>query len=191
LPVVGTKRPRLVPGEGLEPPTNGLQNRCSTAELTRRRDAIMRAERNISRAGRSQGTAATQTVHEKGRRLAPPALAFLPLCRMRSLARSWQSLTRTGGKSGPGDRMDPRPTGIADSRAGAEAAEAGRIPGAEVGRAGTGAAAEPRRTLCSATAQQVQSTDVARFKLPVAPRHGSAGTAHLRSPQLPRCNFVP
>ena len=26
----------LVPGEGLEPPTNGLQNRCSTAELTRR-----------------------------------------------------------------------------------------------------------------------------------------------------------
>jgi hypothetical protein len=24
----------LVPGEGLEPPTNGLQNRCSTAELT-------------------------------------------------------------------------------------------------------------------------------------------------------------
>jgi hypothetical protein len=25
----------LVPGEGLEPPTNGLQNRCSTAELTR------------------------------------------------------------------------------------------------------------------------------------------------------------
>jgi hypothetical protein len=26
----------LVPGEGLEPPTNGLQNRCSTTELTRR-----------------------------------------------------------------------------------------------------------------------------------------------------------
>src|ERR1700740_66190 len=25
----------LVPGEGLEPPTNGLQNRCSTTELTR------------------------------------------------------------------------------------------------------------------------------------------------------------
>jgi hypothetical protein len=25
----------VVPGEGLEPPTNGLQNRCSTAELTR------------------------------------------------------------------------------------------------------------------------------------------------------------
>ncbi len=25
----------LVPGEGIEPPTNGLQNRCSTAELTR------------------------------------------------------------------------------------------------------------------------------------------------------------
>ena len=24
-----------MPGEGLEPPTNGLQNRCSTAELTR------------------------------------------------------------------------------------------------------------------------------------------------------------
>ena len=26
----------LVPGEGIEPPTFGLQNRCSTAELTRR-----------------------------------------------------------------------------------------------------------------------------------------------------------
>ena len=26
----------VVPGEGLEPATNGLQNRCSTAELTRR-----------------------------------------------------------------------------------------------------------------------------------------------------------
>jgi hypothetical protein len=25
----------LVPGEGFEPPTNGLQNRCSTPELTR------------------------------------------------------------------------------------------------------------------------------------------------------------
>ncbi len=25
----------LVPGEGFEPPTCGLQNRCSTAELTR------------------------------------------------------------------------------------------------------------------------------------------------------------
>jgi hypothetical protein len=25
-----------VPGEGFEPPTNGLQNRCSTTELTRR-----------------------------------------------------------------------------------------------------------------------------------------------------------
>ena len=24
-----------MPGEGIEPPTNGLQNRCSTAELTR------------------------------------------------------------------------------------------------------------------------------------------------------------
>ncbi len=25
----------MVPGEGFEPPTNGLQNRCSTPELTR------------------------------------------------------------------------------------------------------------------------------------------------------------
>ncbi len=25
----------MVPGEGIEPPTNGLQNRCSTAELAR------------------------------------------------------------------------------------------------------------------------------------------------------------
>jgi hypothetical protein len=27
----------MVPGERIELPTNGLQNRCSTAELTRRR----------------------------------------------------------------------------------------------------------------------------------------------------------
>ena len=31
----------LVPGEGLEPPTCGLQNRCSTAELTRRRSLFI------------------------------------------------------------------------------------------------------------------------------------------------------
>ena len=30
----------LVPGEGIEPPTNGLQNRCSTAELTRQTEAF-------------------------------------------------------------------------------------------------------------------------------------------------------
>jgi hypothetical protein len=33
-PVAGIHR--LVPGDGFEPPTNGLQNRCSTTELTRR-----------------------------------------------------------------------------------------------------------------------------------------------------------
>src|SRR4051794_26736881 len=31
----------LVPGERIELPTNGLQNRCSTAELTRRRLACV------------------------------------------------------------------------------------------------------------------------------------------------------
>src|ERR1700758_74567 len=30
-------RQKLVPAEGIEPPTFGLQNRCSTAELSRRR----------------------------------------------------------------------------------------------------------------------------------------------------------
>jgi hypothetical protein len=34
--VAGLKKiSRLVPGERIELPTNGLQNRCSTAELTR------------------------------------------------------------------------------------------------------------------------------------------------------------
>jgi hypothetical protein len=38
LPVVSTKSLiLLVPGERIELPTNGLQNRCSTAELTRQR----------------------------------------------------------------------------------------------------------------------------------------------------------
>ena len=31
---------KLVPGEGIEPPTNGLQNRCSTAELARRTNGM-------------------------------------------------------------------------------------------------------------------------------------------------------
>jgi hypothetical protein len=30
----------LVPGERIELPTNGLQNRCSTAELTRQQGAF-------------------------------------------------------------------------------------------------------------------------------------------------------
>jgi putative endonuclease len=30
----------MVPGEGLEPPTNGLQNRCTTAVLTRRAPVV-------------------------------------------------------------------------------------------------------------------------------------------------------
>ncbi len=30
----------LVPGEGFEPPTFGLQNRCTTAVLTRRRQGL-------------------------------------------------------------------------------------------------------------------------------------------------------
>jgi hypothetical protein len=30
----------LVPAEGLEPPTNGLQNRCSTAELSRQKQEM-------------------------------------------------------------------------------------------------------------------------------------------------------
>jgi hypothetical protein len=42
MPVGDDPHPRmrisLVPGEGIEPPTFGLQNRCSTAELTRHSD---------------------------------------------------------------------------------------------------------------------------------------------------------
>src|ERR1700740_3785711 len=44
----------LVPGEGLEPPTNGLQNRCSTAELTRH-IALLQGLRRGSVAGPPQG----------------------------------------------------------------------------------------------------------------------------------------
>jgi hypothetical protein len=40
-----SKRP--VPGEGLEPPTNGLQNRCSTAELTRQINGLGNGRRQI------------------------------------------------------------------------------------------------------------------------------------------------
>ena len=34
-PMTAICRKMLVPDEGIEPPTNGLQNRCSTAELIR------------------------------------------------------------------------------------------------------------------------------------------------------------
>jgi hypothetical protein len=33
---------RLVPADGFEPPTNGLQNRCSTPELSRHWKRIIR-----------------------------------------------------------------------------------------------------------------------------------------------------
>jgi hypothetical protein len=35
-PITGGAQMRVVPAEGIEPPTFGLQNRCSTAELSRR-----------------------------------------------------------------------------------------------------------------------------------------------------------
>jgi hypothetical protein len=38
----------MVPGERIELPTNGLQNRCSTAELTRLRAAFYRLAAAIS-----------------------------------------------------------------------------------------------------------------------------------------------
>ena len=34
----------LVPAEGIEPPTFGLQNRCSTAELSRRPEGLFNGE---------------------------------------------------------------------------------------------------------------------------------------------------
>jgi hypothetical protein len=34
----------MVPAEGIEPPTFGLQNRCSTAELSRRRVRLFSGE---------------------------------------------------------------------------------------------------------------------------------------------------
>jgi hypothetical protein len=62
----------LVPGERIELPTNGLQNRCSTAELTRlandfsalgiRRGIL--APRSI-RPGRVVSGALYQTIHAK------------------------------------------------------------------------------------------------------------------------------
>jgi hypothetical protein len=53
------RSPYLVPAEGLEPPTNGLQNRCSTTELSRRRlrrsrEAI--SGRRLYRSGWPQST---------------------------------------------------------------------------------------------------------------------------------------
>jgi hypothetical protein len=39
-----------VPDEGIEPPTFGLQNRCSTAELIRRFKRLLRYQRAAPRA---------------------------------------------------------------------------------------------------------------------------------------------
>ena len=35
-----SKLPEVVPGEGIEPPAFGLQNRCTTAVLTRHIDTL-------------------------------------------------------------------------------------------------------------------------------------------------------
>jgi hypothetical protein len=48
-----------MPAEGLEPPTNGLQNRCSTTELSRRREERaewQRPKRGLYRSLRPQST---------------------------------------------------------------------------------------------------------------------------------------
>jgi hypothetical protein len=48
-----------MPAEGLEPPTNGLQNRCSTTELSRHWVSACRmafASRRLYRPGRPQST---------------------------------------------------------------------------------------------------------------------------------------
>ena len=44
----------MVPVEGIEPPTFGLQNRCSTAELNRHRDGAFRVGFGLS-SRRGQG----------------------------------------------------------------------------------------------------------------------------------------
>jgi hypothetical protein len=46
----------LVPDEGIEPPTFGLQNRCSTAELIRRVARVAGFALPASRAARKSGT---------------------------------------------------------------------------------------------------------------------------------------
>ena len=51
MAIVGSKPLiSLVPDEGIEPPTFGLQNRCSTAELIRRLKRLLRYQRAESRA---------------------------------------------------------------------------------------------------------------------------------------------
>jgi hypothetical protein len=42
----------MVPGEGFEPPTFGLQNRCTTTVLTRHTDARVLSNRNRASAPR-------------------------------------------------------------------------------------------------------------------------------------------
>jgi hypothetical protein len=53
----------MVPGERIELPTNGLQNRCSTAELTRHRH-------------KGHSDSEDKTVPYRGYRIATPSAAF-------------------------------------------------------------------------------------------------------------------
>jgi hypothetical protein len=48
--VRGEVSERLMPGEGIEPPTFGLQNRCTTAVLTRLARLIPRGDGRVHRA---------------------------------------------------------------------------------------------------------------------------------------------
>src|SRR6478752_10135587 len=52
----------MVPVEGIEPPTFGLQNRCSTAELNRPRRYTERAFSLAARTGRGQGWPARSSI---------------------------------------------------------------------------------------------------------------------------------
>jgi hypothetical protein len=56
----------MVPDEGIEPPTFGLQNRCSTAELIRRPWAALRYQRADLRARARRQAAPAATVGAQG-----------------------------------------------------------------------------------------------------------------------------
>ena len=64
-----------MPAEGLEPPTNGLQNRCSTTELSRHRAGDYFERRIVPVRAASEHGRLGGLHHDTGHRSAPARLA--------------------------------------------------------------------------------------------------------------------
>ena len=91
----------LVPGEGIEPPTFGLQNRCSTAELTRRGQLLRSRSRRICHLGKARPSSrpCPRRTQRRDAAGAPKFQRFLPELDLALTGPDKQRSTRPGRSS--------------------------------------------------------------------------------------------